>query len=82
MDVRQEMATIVRQVIGELIHAPVQVLTLNTRSSSGEVIGRFRSGQTIYDYQIKGENVSYRPMGASVDQARGDGLRDRPFRAV
>lgn len=82
MDARQEMAGLVREVIGELIHMPIQVLTLNTNRSSGEVTGRFRGGQVIYDYRIKGDDVTYRPMGSEPGKARADGIRDRRHAVV
>jgi hypothetical protein len=80
MDVRTEMASLVRDVIAELIHAPVQVLTLNTNRATAEVKGRFRSAGVVYDYRIQGDNVTYRPMTASTaEAARADGTLDRRF---
>lgn len=79
MDRKEEMAGLVRDVIGELIHTQIQLMSLNTNSSTGEVSGRFRAGQTIYDYKIVGDEVMYRPMGATPAQARADGIRDRRF---
>ena len=77
MDARQEMATIVRDVIAELIGAQITVLTLNSTRATGVVSGRFRSGSTIYDYKIQGEDVSYRPLSGSAGSARADGAADR-----
>lgn len=79
MDVRQEMTRIVKGVIEELIHQGIQILTLNSSESTGEVSGRFRAGQLVYDYRIKGGSVTYGPIGASASQGRADGLADRPL---
>lgn len=72
MDIRAEMAAIVKGVIEELIHQPIQVLTLNSSKATGEVTGRFRAAQLVYDYGIKGEDVTYKPLGAGGAQARKD----------
>jgi hypothetical protein len=77
-DERAEMAAIVREVIGELIAMPIAVLTLNVNRSGGQVSGRFRAGGAVYDYNIKGQDVTYRPIGGSPSSARADGVLDRP----
>lgn len=76
MDVRAEMAAIVKQVIEELIHQPIQVLTLNSSKATGEVNGRFRAAQLVYDYGIKGEEVTYKPIGFSGGQSKQDSGTD------
>jgi hypothetical protein len=62
MDAKQEMASIVKDLIEELLSAPITITTLNSNQATGAVDGRFRSGALVYDYRIKGDNVSYKPI--------------------
>lgn len=64
MDRKKEMASIVRSVIQELLHQQIQIMTLNSSRATGTVSGRFRSGSLVYDYSIKGDDVSYKPVAA------------------
>ena len=76
-DVRDEMAAIVRREIERQFRQPVQLLSLLSSSTTGVVSGRFRSGQMVFAYQVKGQTVSYGPIGAGADQGRQDSTTDQ-----
>jgi hypothetical protein len=76
MDNRAEMAVIVSQELQKLIQ-PVQVLTLNPNRSTGEVSGRFRSNELIFEYSIKDGGISYAPLRGTPAAAREDAMRSR-----
>jgi chloramphenicol 3-O-phosphotransferase len=63
----QEMARLVRDELITLIQ-PVQLLSVNPNSKTGAVTGRFRSSGLLYDYNIGGGRVRYKPVG----QGRSD----------
>lgn len=65
------MARLVRAALMEFIQ-PVQLLSIDADKASGAVTGRFRSGEMVFDYQIKGEQVVYGPIGGSRSDADGD----------
>jgi predicted ABC-type ATPase len=75
MDPRLEMAKLARDVLLEFIQ-PVQLLTLESDSGTGEVKGRFRSGPLLFDYSI-GKTVKYSPLGGSSKAAARAGQRDQ-----
>lgn len=62
MDAKQEMASIVKDLIEELLSAPITITNLNSNRATGVVDGRFRSGALVYAYRIKGDDVSYKPI--------------------
>ena len=62
MDAKQEMALIVKELIEELLSASITITTLNSNRATGVVDGRFRSGALVYDYKIRGDDVSYKPI--------------------
>lgn len=66
----------VAEVLSEFI-SPVQLLTLDTNSKTGEVSGRFRSGPMVFTYKIRGQRVSYSPLGGSKQEAKAQGAADR-----
>jgi hypothetical protein len=76
MDQRQEIARMTAEVLSEFI-SPVRLLTLDTDSKTGEVSGRFRSGPMVFTYKIKGERVSYSPLGGTKQEAAAKGKAER-----
>ena len=64
----QEMARLVQEELLTLIQ-PVQLLSVNPRRTTGEVLGRFRSSGMLFDYAIKGGTVRYKPVGAGRNDA-------------
>jgi hypothetical protein len=69
--VQAEIASIVAAELKRQFRQSIQLLTLNSSRATGAVTGRFRSGQMIFNYQIKGEKVSYQPIGAEPAGPRG-----------
>ncbi len=69
--VRAEIASIVTAELDRQFRQPIQLLSLNSSRATGAVTGRFRSGQMVFGYQIKGERVSYQPIGAELAGPRG-----------
>ena len=69
--VRGEIASIVTAELKRQFRQPIQLLSLNSSRATGAVTGRFRSGQMVFGYQIKGERVSYQPIGAELAGPRG-----------
>ncbi len=69
--VRGEIASIVTAELERQFRQPIQLLSLNSSRATGAVTGRFRSGQMVFGYQIKGERVSYQPIGAELARPRG-----------
>ncbi len=75
--VRSEIASIVRAEIESQFRQPVQLLSLNSTRATGAVSGRFRSGQMVFDYLVKGQTVSYGPIGAGAAQGRQDSTTEQ-----
>ena len=65
-----EMARLVREELLTLIQ-PVTLLSVNPERSTGKIAGRFRSSGMLFDYNIGGKTVSYKPVGAGRS-ARAD----------
>ena len=65
-----EMARLVREELLTLIQ-PVTLLSVNPERSTGKITGRFRSSGMLFDYNIGGQTVSYKPVGAGRS-ARAD----------
>lgn len=57
------MARLTKEELSSWIQ-PVQLLSLSPNKSTGSITGRFRSSGILFDYQIKGETVSYKPVGS------------------
>lgn len=74
------MARLVQQALLEFIR-PVQLLTVEADEKTGAISGRFRSGPLLFDYTIKGEKVSYRPLGSGEKGAKAAGEAARPTEA-
>jgi predicted ABC-type ATPase len=76
MDQRLEMAQLTREVLLDFIQ-PVQLLTIDADQATGAVSGRFRSGPLLFEYKIKGEKVSYSPLGGTEKAATRAGEKDQ-----
>ena len=70
MGSRNEMARLVREELLTLIQ-PVTLLSVNPERSTGKITGRFRSSGMLFDYNIGGKTVSYKPVGGGRS-ARAD----------
>ena len=70
MGTLNEMARLVREELLTLIQ-PVTLLSVNPERSTGKITGRFRCSGMLFDYNIGGQTVSYKPVGAGRS-ARAD----------
>lgn len=66
---QQEIARLVREELTALIQ-PVQLVSVKTNRTTGEVSGVFRSNGVPFNYSIKDEVVRYGPVG--ITTARSD----------
>lgn len=78
---RAEMARIVTEELKRLIQ-PVRLMSLNVSQEKGEVSGRFRSNELLFDYTISGGEIRYKPIGDDAAKARSDGILDRAAAVV